>query len=516
MIGARKHFTKKTDYVKHFGKDLNWKIEESEFTNIGSSGGYQTADESDEDAYPAPQKRSRIVVEDTTANVEEAYYWFLEFLRHDLGYPMIDKIYDVFSATESSALFGSTGQKLGAQQDRAAQYLRGIGDMVRQLFQLVRELRVIDEKLEPYAHWKKNKSADITLKHTFISLVEGGANNPDSVYSIASRVGFTVLPDLFFNTHVFSTKDIDKEVDHGSVKEFNKVVRTVLKRKLYAYINWKEKTEKELHSRRKFQLQYTRQHWKVIQMYITWIKPYLRSARRMQQEQSHLNKAEFIGAFDQTQIEIEVLAKKPLDMRKKDGHYKCILCHFKYQTKPQLSYNPQYQQQNVAHTGQVTITLRSYGWHEEDIAAYKKMRQEEDIAMLKGLDEHIAAAFDSLGEEFENYLAEAGDETIIEKRKEEELEKEEDAKNAKDAYNHHNKYRKWGMLEPFVAMFAGIGEIFTSFSGNNAVKKSKKDAMKGDAKARDPDKLKKASSSATIELNVLYMVYKKAHRLLAW
>ncbi|MCA9478479.1 MAG: hypothetical protein KC535_05010, partial [Nanoarchaeota archaeon] len=337
MIGARKHFDKKTEYIKYFGKELGWNIEESEFTNLRGSGGYQTADESDEDAYPSPDKRSRIVIEESTASVEEAYYWFLEFLRHDLGYPMIDKIYDVFSSTESSALFGSTGQKLSAQQDRAAQYLRGIGEMVRQLFQLVRELRVIDEKLQPYKEWQKNKSADITLKHTFISLVEGGANNPDSVYSIATRVGFTVLPDLFFNTHVFDTKNIDKEVDQGSVKEFNKVVKTVLKRKLYSYIVWKEKTEKELESRRKFQLQYTRQHWKVIQMYITWIKPYLRSARRLQQEQSHLNKAEFIGAFDQTQIEIEVLAKKPLDMRKKDGHYKCILCHFRYQTKPVLS-----------------------------------------------------------------------------------------------------------------------------------------------------------------------------------
>ena len=138
MVGSRKHFDKKTDYIKHFGKELGWKIEESEFANIRGSGGYQTADESDEDAYPAPQQRSRIVIENTTASVEEAYYWHLEFLRHDLGYPMIDKIYDVFSSTESSALFGSMGQKVSAQQDKAAQFLQGIGTMVKQLFQLVR------------------------------------------------------------------------------------------------------------------------------------------------------------------------------------------------------------------------------------------------------------------------------------------------------------------------------------------------------------------------------------------
>jgi hypothetical protein len=211
-----------------------------------------------------------------------------------------------------------------------------------------------------------------------------------------------------------------------------------------------------------------------------------------------------------------VLAKKPLDMRKKSGHYKCILCHFKYQTKPTLSYNPQYQQQNVAHTGQVTITLRSYGWHDKDIAAYKKMRQQEDIAMLKGLDEHIAAAFDSLGDEFENYLAEAGDEDTLEKRAENKAKEEEAAKHAKELHTQHNKYRKYGMLEPFVAMGAGLGELFGSFTGNSAVKKAKKEAMKGDPKARDKNKLKAAAKAATKEMNILYIVYKKAHRLLAW
>ncbi len=151
MMGSRKHFDRKTDYIKYFGKKLGWKIEDSEFANLRASGGYQLADERNEDAYPAPGKRSRIVIDDNTASVEEAYYWCLEFLRHDLGYTMIDKIYDVFSSTKSSALFGSTGQKASAQQDKAAQYLRGIGEMVRQLFQLVRELRIIDEKLQPYS-----------------------------------------------------------------------------------------------------------------------------------------------------------------------------------------------------------------------------------------------------------------------------------------------------------------------------------------------------------------------------
>ncbi|MCA9478598.1 MAG: hypothetical protein KC535_05615, partial [Nanoarchaeota archaeon] len=175
----------------------------------------------------------------------------------------------------------------------------------------------------------------------------------------------------------------------------------------------------------------------------------------------------------------------------------------------------EYQQQAVGHTGQVVVTLRSYGWHEKDIAAYKKMRQEEDIAMLKGLDEHIAAAFDSLRKEFENYLAEAGDEDTLEAQKEERAKKEEDAKNAIDAFAQHHKYRKWGMLEPFIEIGAGLGELFGSFSTKEK-DSMKKEAAKGDPQARDTSKLKKAAGGATKDMNILYTVYKKAHRLLSW
>ena len=123
---------------------------------------------------------------------------------------------------------------------------------------------------------------------------------------------------------------------------------------------------------------------------------------------------------------------------------------------------------------------------------------------------------DELRKEFEDYLAEAGDEEIIEKKKIEKEEKTEDAKNAINLFSDRNKYRKWGMLEPFMEMFAGFGELATSMTGNSDISKAKKDAMKGNPKARNEKKLIKALSDATRELNILYLVYKKAHRLLNW
>ncbi|MFW5865918.1 MAG: hypothetical protein ACOCU6_02370 [Nanoarchaeota archaeon] len=509
-------FAKKTDYIKHFGEKLGWKPEMLEFVNAVDAGGYQTADNSDEDPYPEPTKRLHLTVEKQDASLEETYYWMIDFLRSDLGYPMIEKIYDIFSASESSAQFGNTGQKQAIQQDKASQYLQYIGQFVKQLFQLVRELRVIDEKLQPYKDWKTSKSADITLKQVFSQFAEGTPQNPspDTVYQLAQRIGYTVLPDLFFNTHVYSTKDVDKEVDSGQTKEFNKNVRTVLKRKLYQYLNWKEKTERELYHRRKFLLQYLRQHWKVIQLYMSWIKPYIRTSRRLSSNPKQLDSPEIINAFDTTRLEIELLAKKPTNYLKDDRHYSCVLLNFKYTTRPKLSYDQRFQSQAVAHTGKVTVTFRSYGWHDADIEAYRKMRDRQDVDMLKELDEHIAGAFNYLGKEFENYLEEAQEEFTVEKREEEKKKVSEGREEAKKLLREKNKFSKWGPLEPFLYMGDGLGDFAKSFFSPTKV--DKEGMKKDENNLGDKDKKKAASKGAAKDMGILYTIYKKSHKLLSW
>jgi hypothetical protein len=506
-------FDRKTDAIKHYGEELDWKVETDEFFDIENVGGYQTADDADVDVFPAPITHQTMLLEQPMANMEETYYWFLNFLRHDLGYPQIDKIYDIFNTSEGSQMMNVQGQKLSVYQDKASQFLQGIGQMVKQLFQIVRELRIIDERLEPYATWDESKSASDSLKHTYISLVEGGGQNPDSVYSLAQQVGFTVLPDLFFGTNVHKLDDIDKELEKGQMSEFNNVVKTVLRRKLYQFINWKIKTERELHSRRKFQLKYLRQHWKVIQLYMSWVKPYLRHARRMQQDQGALNSAEMISPFDTTAVDIEILAKKPVNPGKGDGHYKCILANFKFTRRPMMPKdNPQMQ---GMWTGRMEVNLRSYGWHQEDITAYKKLRQSEDIESLKAVDEHIGGAFEALGEEFENYLEEAGEEFVSENKRQEKKKKEEKASAAYELDKEKRKLSKYGPLEPFIEVGNGFGELFKSFFVSD-IPKPKKEEVKNRGSGRDKGVLKGASKGASIEMNILYTVYKKSHGLLAW
>src|SRR3990167_6116462 len=263
--------------------------------------------------YPAPSRRYRLHYEGYNISIEEPYFWTLHYLRYFGGFPRIDKITDVFAAAENSAFFGASQQRLGLQQDKVSQFLATIGKMVRELFQLVREMRILDERMsyyvDSYTNSPSSESAEITLKGIWVDLVEQGAKNPASVYGMAREVQFTTLPDLFFSTHPKKQEDVDLVVERER-GQFNRKVREVLKRKLRAFLAWKEHSFEEIKTRRKFTLKFLRQHYEVIRMYTHWVKPYLRNIQRLQLDQSKTETPDLIVAFETSMIEVELLARK--------------------------------------------------------------------------------------------------------------------------------------------------------------------------------------------------------------
>ncbi|MGV8150096.1 MAG: hypothetical protein ACP5NV_00005, partial [Candidatus Woesearchaeota archaeon] len=285
--------------IEQFGKELGWKEEEFEETNEV----YVKTN------YPEPFKKYRLVYESFSLSMEETYFWILDHLKYQLSFPNIDKITDIFSSSENSSFFGQSSQRLGIQQDKVQTILATLGKMIKDLFSLVRELRIIDERLEAYNSWdnKKSKAADVTLKEIFINFVEnqGGQMKTSSVYGLAQNLGYTTLPDWFFNTKVFKKEEIDGIVDKIPT---NSNLKNVLRRKLFEFVVWKEKTHKELVNRRKFNLHYLRQHWGVIKMYMGWIKPYLRNVKRLTMNEKQIMSPEIVSAFETAALEIELLA----------------------------------------------------------------------------------------------------------------------------------------------------------------------------------------------------------------
>jgi hypothetical protein len=290
--------------------------------------------------------------------------------------------------------------------------------MVKELFQLVRELRVLDERIgyyaDSYTDSRSSESAEITLKGIWVDMVEQGAKNPASVYGMSREVQFTTLPDLFFSTHPRTQQDVDEVVERDRA-QFNRKVREVLKRKLRTFLAWKEHTYEEVKNRRVFTLKYLRQHYEIIKMYMVWVKPYLKNIQRLQMDQSKMKSPDLLTAFETSMIEIEIMAKKVgKDIKLKSGSsekvYQIILMHFLFRTRPEMSYQQEGYQRGPLHIGRVITTYRAYVWGEKEITNYKKMRELEDLKLLGLVDSSVKAAMEALGDELMRYLSEAGEE----------------------------------------------------------------------------------------------------------
>ena len=446
--------------------------------------------------YPAVETfehRRRLVYETYSKPIEESYFWILEHMTTGReGFPIVEKIIDVFTSAEQSAFWGQSSTRLGFQQDKVSQYLATIGKMIKDMFQLVRELRILDERLSYYADSydttsKSRESAEITLKGIYVDMAEGGSKNPSSVFGMARELQFTSLPDLFFSVHPPTSKEVDEYIDK---LEFNDAVKRVLKRKLRSFMQWKEHTYKEIKTRKIFTLKYMRQHYDVIHMYLSWIRPYLRNIARIlseSMEKKKITSADLVSAFEGSLIEVEYMARRMPEDNKE--YYACVLSTFLMRTRPEMAFHQEgYRHQGPLHMGKIEIITRIYAWTEEDFQNYKKLRAAEDFEMIGKIDRSVKEAMEGLGRELQKYLEEAGEETMLMEKKEKEPIKEK---------------KSW--VNDIVGTFITIKP-----KSEKPKKKPKKDVMmiKREKKA--------ALRAATFCQWLTYKNYKKSHGFLSW
>jgi hypothetical protein len=464
--------------------------------------------------YPNPANGFRVILEGPNASIEGIYFWCLTQFRM-IGFPVVDKINDVFTASESSSLFGAGQQRLGLTQDRVMQFLRVIHDMVRSLSVYIRELRAISERLSYYDKSKQKDgegdSAEKTLKGIFVDLVEGGAKNPASVFGLSQQVGFVILPHLFFETRKkYSSKSDEKErsqeqaefdkefwarvdkLDSANGGDFPKDVITVLKRKLLQYDTWRKHTEGELKRRRSFLLRYFRQYYSTIKLYMTWVKPYLKTINRLGMNLDRNSSAEIVRAFETSLVEIEILGRRAADDK---GNENCILMTFQYRTKPSMSMTtPDFQHRGPVHVGEAEVTWRSYGWNQTDIKKFKELKNQEDIDLLKNIDDTLKAALEDVEGDLKKYLEESEKEAFP---------KKEEKKDVRP---------KQSLFEPVVAMVTGgkevIGAVTHGF-GDIGRAFFPPDEKKDDSKD-------KAISLAKKMCYLHYKNFKKSHGLATW
>jgi hypothetical protein len=446
--------------------------------------------------FPKPLKYYQQTMEAYDLSLEEPYFWVLENFKEN--FPIIEKLEDSFAASENSAFFGVTQQRLGAQQDKVSQFLATVGKMIKELFQMVRELRILDERLGYYNEaaaqlgksiGKRSKSSEITLKGIFIDLVQGGAKNAASVFGMSRELEFVTLPDLFFDAPVFaSTNELDRHIS-GLEVDFNKNVLRVLQRHLKQFMEWKKRTHEEHKNRRIFMLQYLNQHFQIIKMYVQWIKPYLKHVARLTMHDKNMGSADLISAFEGSLLDVEVLARKRTPVGE-SGANGCILATFTYRTRPEMKVVQEGYQRGPVHIGKFEMNFRVYAWTDKEVEAYKALKEEETIAIIGDVSTSVKEAMESLGEQLYVYLDEAKG-----TKKKEEVKKE---------------VAKKSFTEKF------FGDFYTPKEKSSTGAVTDTQLAKDHIKAAKKCESKAIFGHATFHAFNIKRNFKKAHRMIAW
>jgi hypothetical protein len=452
------------------------------------------ADDHKTTGYPSPLKSYWIVWEAADMSLEAPYFWLINTIKE--FFPMYEKLEDSFAASENSAFFGISQQRLGGQQDKVAQFLATSGKMIKELFQMVRELRIIDERLTYYNEMKlesekelekRGKSASVVLKGLFVDLVQGGGKSAASVYGMARELEFITLPDLFFDAPPFKdVAEMEKYVD-GLAKDFNDSVRRVLIRHLRSFHEWSIRTHKEHEDRRRFMLKYLEQHFQIIQMYLEWIKPYLKHVAKLTMKEENMKSIELISAFEGSMIEIEVLARNNKKIGE-SGANGCLLASFMYRTRPDMKFVQEGYNRGPSHHGHFEVRFRIYGWSDEQVESYRRMKEMEGLELLGNVSSSVAEAMNSLGGELTKYLDEA-------RGKKEEKKKEEE--------------KKKSLVETF------FGEFYTPSAKKPKVEKKSSKEVEANNYQMEQE-IKKRGESTKWTVWFTYKNFKKAHGMVQW
>jgi len=464
--------------------------------------------------YPKSLSSYRFIYEANDFSMEESYFWTINELTIGSGNfrkDEIEKITDVFSASSMSTVFGTSSQRLSIQQDKVAQYLKLISDMVKSMFQIIGDINKIDEKLGYYksSFNKDSKLAsdgEYILKGQFIDLVEGGAKSPTSVFGMAREVGFATLPDLFFKVNVSDKKleDVLKKLPSliDNLQFGNEQVKRVLKMKLSQYYRFKFKSYEQLLVYRKLYIGYLRQHYNNVKLYMNWVKPYLRNIRRLSINQKMSDSIGIVSAFEGSLIEIEIMAKT-----KVGSHYAVVIVNFDYTASPKTTWDPRYQQNKVGFVGRLEMNIKSYAWTKKEIENYKAMKDAENLELIKEIDAGIKEGMEAVEEKVLEYLNEKTDDVEDNSS----LDQKYEIKNGKIVKITSKKKQKndltaGSILEPFVELAKGF-QIFTEpFKINFASSYSSKSSSNPSG----------AKGAAKVKSWLLYKIYKKSHRVLAW
>ena len=294
--------------------------------------------------------------------------------------------------------------------------------------------------------------------------------------------------------------------------EINEKVHMALTKKLYQYYTWKEKTWYEMSHTYKFRVKSLKQHYNVIKLYVSWLKPLLTNLKQlsMKLDDPNLERSEYYGelvsAFESSKLELEILgviADSGDVYVDKVGNKlnACLMARMSFVTRPEMSYS-QGGQRQPTHMGDTIIEFEPYVATDQQIKDYKEYTEQSIVEIIPGEDfnmiKDIYEVMNSLGDEVKAYIEEADSGGLREQLEE----KPEPDKKPLD------------LLEPFKAL---VGDFKLFFPEKKKEKEDEKPKEWPDTKEyKEKVKLKRSELEGKAKGIIwnYYDIFKKANGLL--
>ncbi|MBU2496491.1 MAG: hypothetical protein KJ767_00330 [Nanoarchaeota archaeon] len=352
--------------------------------------------------------------------LEPVYFWVLDFMQENLGLGLkVEKLVDNFTASPGSGYFADIGMRATRMQEQGMKILGTINTVMRSVLNLVYDLKEFEIRLSNYDAYRskdeKTKEAGLlSLKQIWMDRVDirkGGA----SINMLSQQLDFITLRDAFMRAK--NPNDVDK-------LDLNERVKRILKPRVAEFLDWVDRSEKELRTRYGLQKSYLKSQVNALKLYTRWVKPYLKASEELMMMNRDLSRADLVTAFNTVVLELQLLGISKFDIdsvrraisakefpenfqnaRLRQNLYACLFVDFSFRGLPRIASKGE--STHYVHSGRTSMVLKSYVLNEDEYNLLKKEIEKSEVFEGLRLVEGVTAdTLEPIHEDLMRYIDE--------------------------------------------------------------------------------------------------------------
>jgi len=305
------------------------------------------------------------------------------------------------------------GQKATRMQEEAMKMLGAANQVLKSILNLVYDLKEMKLLVQTYDDIKLKDSkfknaARLSLKQRWMDVVDI-KKGQGSINALASgNLDFVTLRDAFMIAN--SLKDV-KDLD------LNDRVKRILEQRVGEFLRWIDESERQLRTRYKVEINYLRSQVNTIKLYSRWIKPYLRAARKLEQNAGS-NQEALVTAFNTIVLELTIMGYRDYDPKddvtkgllpesfakiKDRTYHPLLIVEFKFRGIPQRVS----QRGDWSFGGKTDIKFTSYALNDQELKVLNDQIEKDDLGEVMNLIEGITTeSLEEIQKDIDEFLSE--------------------------------------------------------------------------------------------------------------